>query len=199
MCQIAGIEQRLSTAYHPETDGATERVNQEVLAYLRAFISFAQTEWSSMLPSAQLAINNRDCSSKGLSPFFLEHGYHVEPIQMTAPKDQNIKSQPAKRAERFMNRLKEAQEYAAAAMATSQQLMEDHANRSRNPAPAFRVGDKVWLSLKNIQTPQPKKKACMGQFKVQDNKSSITSCYGIRCPLRNPSEIPCTAPTKSKR
>lgn len=158
LCQIAGIEQRLSTAYHPETDGATERMNQEVLAYLRAFISFAQTEWSSMLPSAQLAINNRDCSSIGLSPFFLEHGYHVEPIQMTAPKDQNIKSQPAKRAERFMNRLKEAQEYAAAAMATSQQLMEDHANRSRNPALAFRVGDKVWLSLKNIQTPQPKKK-----------------------------------------
>ncbi|KAI0994170.1 hypothetical protein K3495_g14012 [Podosphaera aphanis] len=158
LCQRAGIQQRLSTAYHPETDGATERMNQEVLAYLRAFISFSQTEWSSMLPSAQLAINNRDNSSTGLSPFFLEHGYHVEPVQLAAPVNKEALTQPEKRAEKIMSRLQEAQEYAAAAMASAQQQMEDQANRSRIPAPIFRVGDKVWLNLKNIQTPQPKKK-----------------------------------------
>ncbi|KAI0992351.1 hypothetical protein K3495_g15835, partial [Podosphaera aphanis] len=158
LCKRSGIEQRLSTAYHPETDGATERMNQEVLAYLRAFISFSQTEWSEMLPSAQLAINNRDNSSTGLSPFFLEHGYHVEPVQFPKPAKEEVLTQPEKRAEKFMNRLQEAQEYAASAMASAQQQMEDQANRLRNPAPVFRVGDKVWLNLKNIQTPQPKKK-----------------------------------------
>lgn len=64
----------------------------------------------------------------------------------------------AKKAERFVNRLQEAQEFAAAAMAVAQQNMEEQVNRKRNPAPQFKIGDKVWLSLKNIQTPQPKKK-----------------------------------------
>lgn len=44
LCKGVGIEQRLSTAFHPETDGSTERMNQEILAYLRAFISYAQFE-----------------------------------------------------------------------------------------------------------------------------------------------------------
>ncbi|KAI0993544.1 hypothetical protein K3495_g14640 [Podosphaera aphanis] len=111
-----------------------------------------------MLPSAQLAINNRDNSSTGLSPFFLEHGYHVEPVQLAAPVNKEALTQPEKRAGKVMSRLQEAQEYAAAAMASAQQQMEDQANRSRIPAPIFRVGDKVWLNLKNIQTPQLNKK-----------------------------------------
>ena len=40
MCRLTGIQQRLSTAFHPQTDGATERMNQEILAYLRAFITY---------------------------------------------------------------------------------------------------------------------------------------------------------------
>ncbi|KAI1003294.1 hypothetical protein K3495_g4913 [Podosphaera aphanis] len=106
LCQLAGIEQRLSTAYYPETDGATEKMNQEVLTYLRAFISTVTR----------------------LSSFFLEHGYHIEPIQLKPPPTEKARTNPAKRAERFMNRIREAQEYAAAAMAASQQIMEEQAN-----------------------------------------------------------------------
>ena len=69
LCKLLKIEQRLSTAFHPETDGSTERMNQEILAYLRCFISYSQYEWPSMLPSAMLAINNRN-TVIGLSPFF---------------------------------------------------------------------------------------------------------------------------------
>ncbi|KAI0991093.1 hypothetical protein K3495_g17094, partial [Podosphaera aphanis] len=129
LCKIAHIEQRLSTAFHPETDGATERMNQEVLSYLRAFISFSQLEWASMLPSAQLAINNKDNASTGLSPFFLEHGYHIDPIQQIQPNTSEHKSTPSKRAEKFMSRIIDAQEYASAAMAAAQQQMEEQANR----------------------------------------------------------------------
>lgn len=58
LCKLAGIEQRLSTAYHPQTDGATERMNQEVQGYLRAYVSYTQHDWSDCLAAAQLAINN---------------------------------------------------------------------------------------------------------------------------------------------
>lgn len=65
---------------------------------------------------------------------------------------------PIKRAQNFVARIREAQEYAAAAMAVAQQLMEENANKKRMPAPMLRVGDKVWLNLRNINNPQPKKK-----------------------------------------
>ncbi|KAI0996740.1 hypothetical protein K3495_g11442 [Podosphaera aphanis] len=158
LCKETKMEQRLSTAFHPETDGSTEHMNQEVLANLRSFTSYSQFEWAKMLPAAQLALNNRDSSVSGLSPFFSEHGYHAEPIELKASSNITPRTKPAKLAENFVARIYEAQEYAAAAMASAQQQMEERANRSRHPAPVFRKGDKVWLNLKNIQTPQPKKK-----------------------------------------
>lgn len=170
MCKSSNIEQRLSTAFHPETDGATERMNQEVLAYLRAFISYAQFDWSQMLPTAQLAINNRNHSSSGLSPFFLEHGYHADPIQLKQEVCTKPKSNPYKRAESFISRINEAQEFASAAMASAQEQMEDRANHSRGTAPLYRVGDKVWLNLRNIQTPQPKKKLAWVSAKYKITK-----------------------------
>jgi hypothetical protein len=155
LCELVGIEQRLSTAFHPETDGATERMNQEVQAYLRAFVTYAQYDWHNFLPTAMLAINNRD-TSLGVSPFFLTHGYHVEPIQQVAREEKP--SPPTRVAEDFVERLKEAQEFAQAAMASVQQRMEDQANQGRKEAPTLKIGDLVWLNLKNVQTPQASKK-----------------------------------------
>lgn len=63
LCKEAGIEQRISTAFHPETDITTKRMNRKLLAYIRAFKLFSQFEWAKMLPSAQLALNNRDDST----------------------------------------------------------------------------------------------------------------------------------------
>ena len=158
LCGLTRIEQQLSTAFHQETDGATERMNQKVLEYLRPFISFSQVEWASMLPTAQFAIDNRDSSATTLSPFFLEHGYHVDLVQLKSPEPKEPLSSRAKRAENFEDRIQEAQELATATMAAAQQIMEEQANRKRNPPPLFKLRDKVWLSLKNISMAQPKKK-----------------------------------------
>lgn len=157
LCELTGIEQRLSTAYHPQTDGATERANQEVLAYLRAFISFTQTDWANLLPGAMLAINNRDSSITGFSPFFVQHGYHVSPIQEVEDSQVTV-GPPRARAEAFVQRLRDAMQFTQAAMAAAQQSMEEAANKNRNPTERLAVGDMVWLSLKNIDTGQPKKK-----------------------------------------
>jgi hypothetical protein len=156
LCELVNIEQRLSTAFHPQTDGATERMNQEVLSYLRAFVTYSQLNWEALLPTAMLALNNRDSSVLGASPFFLEHGYHVEPVQRIQPTSPN--HSPAASAERFVQRIAQAEEFAQAAMAWAQQRMEENANRSRQAAETLREGDKVWLSLKNISTPQQSKK-----------------------------------------
>ncbi|KAI0995426.1 hypothetical protein K3495_g12752 [Podosphaera aphanis] len=135
LCQLVKIERRLSTAFHPETDGTTERANQEVQAYLRAFVTYAQYDWPKLLPMAMPAINNRENSTR-ISPFFLTHGYHVEPIQQVEPKQG---SRSSRRAEIFVDRLREGQDFAQAAMAVSQQRMEDSANKHRQTAIMFKV------------------------------------------------------------
>ncbi len=84
ICELMRITQRLSTAYHPETDGSTERMNQVAQQYLRTFVAYMQADWSLLLPIAMLAVNNRQARSTGMSPFYMTHGYHISPIELEA-------------------------------------------------------------------------------------------------------------------
>ena len=59
LCSLLKIKSNLSTAYHPETDGQTERINQKIEQYLRLFINYHQTDWVNWLPTAEFAYNNR--------------------------------------------------------------------------------------------------------------------------------------------
>ena len=77
VCKVLNIQQRLSTAYRPETDGSTERANQSLEEYLRFFTNYHQSDWAEWLPIAEFALNNRTSSATNTSPFFAEHGYHV--------------------------------------------------------------------------------------------------------------------------
>lgn len=147
LCQLVSIKQRLSIAFHPQMDGGTERMNQEIITYLRANISYAQDDWAEPLPSSMVAINNREGSKTGFSPFFLTHGYHIDPIQRRTTSSTSSKDPKAK-VNAFVNRLYDGQELAKAAMITAQHIMEQNANRYRKPAEKLRVGDKVWLNLK---------------------------------------------------
>ncbi|MBW0477456.1 hypothetical protein O181_017171 [Austropuccinia psidii MF-1] len=64
----------MSTAYHPETDGQTERVNQIVEQYLWMYVSYHQDDWNTWLPLAEFAYNTSDHSSTKQSPFFTVYG-----------------------------------------------------------------------------------------------------------------------------
>jgi hypothetical protein len=64
-----------SSAYHPQTDGQTERINEVIEAYLRAFTNYTQDDWDEWLDLAEMAFNNSRHSATGFSPFFVEHGY----------------------------------------------------------------------------------------------------------------------------
>ncbi len=66
-----GIKRRLSTAFHPQTDGQTERQNSTMEAYLRAFVNFEQDDWARLLPMAEFAYNNAKNASTSHIPFEL--------------------------------------------------------------------------------------------------------------------------------
>jgi transposase InsO family protein len=75
LCYHSHIHLRLSTAFHPQTDGQTERINQILEHYLRCFIDEQQLNWPLLLPTAQFACNNAVNSTTGLPPFQVLYGY----------------------------------------------------------------------------------------------------------------------------
>lgn len=70
-----GITLRPSSAYHPQTNGQTERINAGLEKYLRAYISWAQDDWADWLPLAEFAGNNTISETPGVSPFYVNYGF----------------------------------------------------------------------------------------------------------------------------
>lgn len=174
LCQQLGVTRRLSTAYHPETDGSTERMNQTLEAYLRAYVNYNQDDWADLLYNAELAVNNRDATSTGVSPFFLTHGYHVEPLDIEELTNDARRTSPIAQADQIVRQLKEAREYAEVSIVSAQQDQEASTNAHRHQAPTYKVGDKVWLDLANIRTTRKSKKLDWkhAKFTVTDVVSS---------------------------
>jgi len=71
--KILGIETRLSTAFHPQTDGQTERMNQELKQYLRFFVEHRQKDWSEWLVSAEFVVINKVHMATKVSPFMANY------------------------------------------------------------------------------------------------------------------------------
>lgn len=158
-CKLTGITQRLTAAYHTQSN-ASERANQEGYKYLRVFTCYAQHNWMDFLPLAQLTLNTRPSSNiGGMSPFFLRNGYNLGPLSEPTRSPESTSRHPGTiAAHEYIQRFKDAQEFSQAAMASAQQRSEINKNRNRRQPERFKVGDKVWLNLEHIQTPQLSKK-----------------------------------------
>ena len=76
LCYFLGIKRRLSTAFHPQTNGQTERQNSIIEAYLRAFVNCEQNDWARLLPIAEFAYNNAKNASTGHTSFELNYGFY---------------------------------------------------------------------------------------------------------------------------
>ena len=72
--KMLGIESKLLMAFHSQTDGQTERVNQELEQYLRIFIDHRQEQWPEWLGTAEFTYNNKAYSSTWISPFKANYG-----------------------------------------------------------------------------------------------------------------------------
>ena len=70
------IEQGMSMAFHPETDGQSEHAIRNVEQVLQHYVDYCQQNWDELLPLVEFAINNSQSSTTGHSPFFLNTGLH---------------------------------------------------------------------------------------------------------------------------
>ncbi len=148
------IKANTSTAYHPQTDGQTERVNQEVEKYLRIFVNHLQDDWVEWLSLAAFAHNNRIHSATGKSPFEVNYGYNAEILPGAKPKAPF--RTPASTT--FVSEMQKIHGEAKRALEKAADQMKAQYDKKKRPAVEYQVGDKVWLDTTNLSLPRPKKK-----------------------------------------
>jgi hypothetical protein len=143
----------MSSAYHPQTDGQTERTNRTLEQVLRAYCTYEQDNWVDLLPSATFAINNAEQSSTKTTPFFANYGFHPR-IPTTPPVDSTI-TNPA--ALSYIQHLTQVHHRITNNLKAAQIRQERHANRLRSDI-RFKTGDLVMLSTKNLKLKRPSAK-----------------------------------------
>ena len=147
LCYFLGIKRKLSTAFHPQTDGQTERQNSTMEAYLRAFVNFEQNDWARLLPMAEFAYNNAKNASTGFTPFELNCGYHPW-VSYKEDLDPHSKS---KTAEELSSKLQELMTVCQQNLHHAQELQKRGHDKGVKPR-SYAPGDKVWLSSKHLKT-----------------------------------------------
>ena len=78
LCYFLEIKRKLFTAFHPQTNGQTERQNSIIEAYLRAFVNWEQNDWAYLLLIIEFAYNNAKNASTDHTPFELNYGFHPQ-------------------------------------------------------------------------------------------------------------------------
>lgn len=144
-----GTTLSMSTAYHPQSDGQTERANRTLEEMLRSRINFRQDDWDEHLAMAELAINNAKQASTGYSPFYLNYGQEV-----TVPLDEAIAGVPTSsknpEAVERIRRLKADLDLARKNIESAQHRQARYADQHRRDV-TFGVGDKVLLSTEHLK------------------------------------------------
>lgn len=85
LTHLVGIKSPMSTAYHPQTDGGTEHMNQEIKAYLCAFCTNHPETWADYLPDIEFMHNQRSAQGHNASPFYLMMGYNPKATPSVHP------------------------------------------------------------------------------------------------------------------
>ena len=156
LCSRLGIQPRLSTAFHQQTNGQTERMNAIFEAYLRAYVAYQQDDWLRLLPLAEFVGNNTESETIGTTLFFANSGCHPKMnFELDQPAQANL---DALDADSQARRLQEIHEHCRVNMRWAQDRYKEFADRNRLPAPVYRPGDKVWLDARNITTTRPCRK-----------------------------------------
>jgi len=143
--EILEIKSKLSTAFHPQTDGQMERVNQELEQYLRMFINHRQEQWLEWLGTTEFAYNNKMYLSMQMTPFKANYG------QDPRMGFEGRKKGKYEEVEKFVEKMKEIQKEAKAALTKMKEDMKKYTDRKRGEADGYRVGDLVMLSTKNLK------------------------------------------------
>ena len=172
LCKLLDMKQGLSTAYHPETDGQTERANRVLEEVLRHYVSPHQDNWDKLLPLAEFAVNNAWQESVHSTPFYLNYGQH--PLTPTSITTDTRVPGALEYSMGIQAHVSKARELLLAA----QQRQKQYADQRRSQEEVFTIGQKVLLSTKHLplKGPAERKKLkprWVGPFEIKQRINEV--------------------------
>jgi transposase InsO family protein len=179
LCYISHTKLRLSTAFHAQTDGQTERMNQVLEQYLRRFIDEEQVLWPKLLATAEYACNNAPNTTTDISPFECLMGYSPD-FYIRSEDESPLEGVPA-----ALNRVKKLQQLREKLAKNWQHAVESQAKyyNSKHKPMEFKYKDLVLLSTKNLKLKLPSRKLApkfIGPFRVLQKVG--TQAYRLALP-----------------
>jgi hypothetical protein len=171
-------ELKMSTAFHPQTDGQTERMNRTMQTMLRAYAE-KREDWEEWLPFVAAAYNSSPQESTQRSPFEMNFsdGRSINPLQWALERKPEGASGRgvSVEAEKTLDEMKVMWDEVRARLVVEQARQKEIADRRRREV-KYEVGDSVWLSTKNLTTYQGKlMDKWVGPYVVKEVKSNGVS------------------------
>jgi len=158
-----GVDQRLTSSYHPQGNGQAENTNKTMEKYLRAYVNYKQDDWVNWLWMAEFVANNTVSASTGVTPFFATRGTHprmtdVDIATMPAVAKAGPRRVDELAAQEFALEMSKLHRHLRQEVARAQLTQSEAANRLRRVHPQYKVGDEVYVSTRNWSTTRPTKK-----------------------------------------
>ncbi len=161
--RLMGIKLLMSTAFHPQTDGTSERMVRTVSQILRAMVQPDQRDWARRIPMTEFAINSSINASTGFAPFELVSGYMPTLIRDLAREP----ALPGVRdfAERAIANVQSAHDTIIASRVSQTHYANRH-RREENTTddPDFKVGGLAYLSTTNLSLPKGRARKLLPKF-----------------------------------
>lgn len=179
----------MSTAFHPQTDGQTERTNRTLEQVLRAFVNEKQDNWDELLAYAEMAYNNAIQSSTGFSPYYINNGEHMmlPSALITVDENNNKKdnvSSNNEKVEEMVSRMRDTMELMKENLKIAQSRQKKNADENRREE-EYEVGDKVLLSTADLKYTEGQKKLLdkqIGPYEIIQKISAVA--YKLLLPTR---------------
>ena len=161
-----GTELKMNTAFRPEIDGQIKRVNLVLQEYLRNYVNADQKDWANHISMAEFSYNNTKHSGTGFSPFMVIFGTEpLSPIDLalhgTSVKDGD--EGEVVETKLFLEECKQILDLAKESLRRAQKCYKKQVNKNRRQV-SFKVGQKVWLNVKNFTLPQGLTPKFMAKF-----------------------------------
>ena len=139
-----GIKRSMSTAYHPQSDGQTERINQVIESYLWSYCNYEQNDWASMLAMAELAYNNSKHTATKISPFYANYGFEHRTNWPTEIHFRNSASAL------YCHYMTSVHSKLSEQLEQSIEAMRKYYDKTRKSIEPFKNGELIMLNGKNI-------------------------------------------------
>ena len=141
LMELLGVQLKMSTSRHPQTDGLSEVMNRMVENYLRCYCNYHQNDWDELLPAAEFAYNSAVSEDLGMSPFEVDLGYCPKsPLELISDAKHENES-----VQEFKTRLKESLNDAIYAHKIAKASQSARSSLKYKPH-AYEVGDKLWIN-----------------------------------------------------